>query len=665
LKFSSKGGSTPVTLLFCQVILFSFAAAYGMTWFFREAPVAEKRAAVDSRQLFQNYRILNHFLASGPEAPPAQPGIADLENPLLAAIENLKRAQALFAEKKYAAGSKILAAVPDRFPFIAAKRDALLLKGLYAEKRYGDFVRYHDAHPAVSLETRVMRLSSLLQNKRPQQAAVEFKALFARQKLEPFSQFLSRPALAALLQTLEEKDWLAKFSFLLKNAESGEFRRELAFSRFRDLNRLFQAEFAYLGHNYSQVRQLLRDRFPEKYQPWAEKLLVKIDIRDDPGLDIEARLRKISNDSRLYPELLFDLAQILSGKREFAKALPYYERYLAASAEKDDEYWKTVWLLAWIHYRQEDKEKALAYFRLGSDSTVPGYRVASQYWQSKLDSGKKPELRNYPFSYYAVKVLEDKESFKDLHQEFLCGIDDAPGRRLLSVIDDLKVLAKYKLWEEAAETIHWAKGDPQLSACDLNLLKIIESLLYYQQNHYFMAYSKFRSNFRYLESVRLPNFLSGLFFPRQYGDLISAYSREHEVDPGLVQALIREESFFRSDVRSPANAYGLMQLLHGTARQVANGSGLRVKVKDLYDPEINIRLGLLYLKTLLERYDGRLYLALAAYNAGPHRVDQWLQDFPLADEEEFIEMIPFSETRNYVKNILRNYFFYRYYYEKS
>ena len=137
------------------------------------------------------------------------------------------------------------------------------------------------------------------------------------------------------------------------------------------------------------------------------------------------------------------------------------------------------------------------------------------------------------------------------------------------------------------------------------------------------------------------------------------------MDPALVQALIREESFFRSDVRSPANAYGLMQLLHGTARQVANGSGLKVKAKDLYDPEINIRLGLEYLKTLLDRYDGRLYLALAAYNAGPHRVDRWLEDFPLADEEEFIEMIPFSETRNYVKNILRNYFFYRYYYEKD
>jgi soluble lytic murein transglycosylase len=130
-----------------------------------------------------------------------------------------------------------------------------------------------------------------------------------------------------------------------------------------------------------------------------------------------------------------------------------------------------------------------------------------------------------------------------------------------------------------------------------------------------------------------------------------------------VQALIREESFFRTDSLSSAKAYGLMQLLHDTAREIARGSNLKVKAKDLYDPEINIRLGLNHLKMLLDKYDGRLYLALAAYNAGVGAVDQWLADFPNADEEEFIEMIPFSETRNYVKNILRNYFFYRYYYD--
>jgi soluble lytic murein transglycosylase len=665
LKFTNKSGSTLYTLWFCQVIIFSFMAAYGLTWFFNETPVLEKRALVDRQQLFQNYRILNYFLALGTAPAPARIENADMENPLLAAIDELKRARSLFAEKKYAAGAEILAAVSDRFPFITAKRDGLILQGLYASKRYEDFVRYFDAHPSLSMETGLMRLNSLLKSNRPKQAATEFKALFARQRLLPFVQWLSRPALASLLRSLEEKDWFAKFSFLLKNTDPGEFRRELPNCRFRDLNRLFQAEFAYLGRRYTQTRQLLRSPLPEKYQPLAEKILVKVDIRDDPDLDIGERLQKISKNSRLYPGLLFDLGQILSAKGEFARAMPFYERFLAITPQRDDEYWKTVWLMAWIHYRQDEKEKALEYFRLGSESPVPGYRIASRYWQGKLDSGKKPELSSYPFSYYAVKVLEDNENFKDLHREFLSGIDDPPGQHLLQVVADLKILSKYQLWDEMAETIHWAKGDPLLSAGDLNLLKIIESLLYFQQNQFFTAFSKFRNNFHYLESVRLPNFLSGIFFPRPYENLISAYSRKQEVDPGLALALIREESFFRSDARSPANAYGLMQLLQGTARQVARDSGLKVKAKDLYDPEINIRLGLQYLKTLLDQYDGRLYLALAAYNAGTARVDQWLQDFPDASEEEFIEMIPFSETRNYVKNILRNYFFYRYYYEKS
>jgi soluble lytic murein transglycosylase len=639
--------------------------AYGLTWFLSAPPAREKRDLIDRQQLFQNYRILNYFLALG--AAPAPAGIedSDRENPLLVSIEDLKRAQSLFAEKKYDAGAEVLAAVPDRYPFIVAKRDELILRGLYASRRYGDFIRYSDAHPSASLETRLMRLNSLIRNNRTRQAAVEFKALFARQRLPAFSQWLARPDLASLLRSLDEKDWFAKFAFLLKNSDRGEFRRELASSRFRDLNRLFQAEFAYLGRNYAQARRLLRAPLPERYQPWAEKVLVKVDIREDPNLDIGERLQKISNNSSLYPGLLYDLGQILSAKGEFSKAIPFYERFLAIAPQHDDDYWKTVWLMAWIHYRQDEKEEALEYFRLGSESPVPGYRIASRYWRGKLDRSKKPELSSYPFSYYAVKVLEGNENFKDLHQGFLCGIDDPPGKRLLQVVADLKVLAKYQLWDEMAETIRWAKGDPLLSAGDLNLLKLIESLLYYQQDQFFAAFSKFRSNFHYLEGVRLPNFLSGIFFPRQYEDLISAYSREQEVDPGLALALIREESFFRSDARSPANAIGLMQLLQGTARQVARNNGLKVKAKDLYDPEINIRLGMHYLKTLLDKYDGRLYLALAAYNAGTARVDQWLQDSPDASEEEFIEMIPFSETRNYVKNILRNYFFYRYYYEKS
>jgi hypothetical protein len=662
LKCTSKGKSTPYTIFFCQVILFSFAVAYGLTALIPDPAPFRRERAIDRQQLFNNYRILKSFLSNDAAASEEEPSAADMQHPLLAATENLKQAQRLFEEKKFQASSSILAMLPGRFPHIAAKRDSLQLKNLHALKKYRDFLAYFDRHPATGLEIKILHLDCLLKSGLLEEARTEFNTIFSKQRLQPFLQRLPRNELLALLKRLDEGDWFAKFSFLLGNREGTEFRRELPYSRFRDLNRLFQAEFAYLNRNFAQVRRLLQTRLPENYRPFAESLLVKIAVREDPASDIAARLQLVKNNAAAYPKLMFDLAQIQGGKREYARALPFYEQYLQLSGDRDEDYWKTVWLLAWIHYRQEDKKEALRFFRLGSDSPFMSYRIASRYWLNKLENGKQEEFVRYPFSYYAVRVLQDKNLFKNLNRDFVAAIDDPPGPFFTDVVEALKILSRYSLWDDCMETIHWAKSDPRLSASDLNLLKIIESLLYYRQNRFFLAFTKFRSNFRFTETVHLPNFLSGIFFPRQYGELISAYSKEQEVDPSLVLALIREESFFRSDVRSPANAYGLMQLLHGTAREIARGSDLKVKAKDLYDPEINIRLGLQYLKTLLDRYDGRLYLALAAYNAGPHRVDQWLQDFPDAGEDEFIEMIPFTETRTYVKNILRNYFFYRYYY---
>jgi soluble lytic murein transglycosylase-like protein len=658
LKYTSRSGSLPYTLHFCLLVAFSFASAYGVAWLLRPPPVAEPRAALNRQQLFRNYRILNDFLAVDPD----RPGAEAAEPPLLKAIVSLQRAEEAFAARRYAESAAALAAVPGRFSFLEGRRDSLGLKLLHANRRYAQAVAFSDRRPPVDLEARVLRLDCLLKTGRRQEAFAEFRPLFARQGLAAFTSTISRSDLAALLRQLPEGDWFAKFSFLLETRQAGEFRRELPASGFRDLNRLFQGEFAYLGRAYARARQLLRPPLPETYRPLAERTLLRIDVHEDPSLDVEERLQRIGRESALYPELLLDLAQILVAKGEFDRAQPFFESYLESGEEKDERYWKTVWLLAWIHYRLDDKERALKYFRLGGTSPILAYRIACRYWHGKLEENVTPELGGYPFSYYAVKFLGSRERFKGRTRAFLAGLDDPPGEAFLELVKELRPMAARGMLAEAAEAVHWAKQDPRLRPGDLNLLKVIESLLYYRQNQYFAAYSKFRGNFPALEGVHLPSFLSGLLFPRAYEETITAYSREQEVDPSLVLALIREESFFRSDARSAANAYGLMQLLQGTARQVANGSGLKIKAKDLYDPEVNIRLGLAYLKMLLDRYDGRLYLALAAYNAGPHRVDQWLQDFHLADEEEFIEMIPFSETRTYVKNILRNYFFYRYYY---
>jgi len=104
-----------------------------------------------------------------------------------------------------------------------------------------------------------------------------------------------------------------------------------------------------------------------------------------------------------------------------------------------------------------------------------------------------------------------------------------------------------------------------------------------------------------------------------------------------------------------------MQMLPSTYAHLS-GKRLTSRLRwELVQPENNIRWGTRYLRQLLNKYDNRAYLALAAYNAGDHRVDRWLRQFGAVPEEQFIEMIPFTETRNYVKNILRNRFFYAFY----
>lgn len=137
------------------------------------------------------------------------------------------------------------------------------------------------------------------------------------------------------------------------------------------------------------------------------------------------------------------------------------------------------------------------------------------------------------------------------------------------------------------------------------------------------------------------------------------------VDPAVVLGLIRQESSFDPRTVSPAGARGLMQLMPGTAATVAHRIGARVTLAALvYDPDRNVQLGTAYLQELLDRYDGTLPLALAAYNAGPNRVDQWLAEngdprVGPVDMIDWIELIPFAETRNYVQRVLENIVVYR------
>jgi soluble lytic murein transglycosylase len=145
-------------------------------------------------------------------------------------------------------------------------------------------------------------------------------------------------------------------------------------------------------------------------------------------------------------------------------------------------------------------------------------------------------------------------------------------------------------------------------------------------------------------------------YPLGYWPLVQEQAGKLGLDPYLVTALIREESAFAPRAVSRAGARGLMQLMTQTADEVARehrmlpGSSALLEV-----PEVNVRLGTMYLAGLYRENKGSLILSLAAYNAGSLPVRRWVERYGFADEDEFIENIPYTETRNYVKRVLGSY----------
>ena len=144
-------------------------------------------------------------------------------------------------------------------------------------------------------------------------------------------------------------------------------------------------------------------------------------------------------------------------------------------------------------------------------------------------------------------------------------------------------------------------------------------------------------------------------FPKAYWSDLRKYSLLNGLDPYLVASLIRQESEFNALALSRANAVGLMQLLPKTGKTVAKQVKLKgYSAPQLYTPAVNLQLGTRYFKDMIDKYNGQFEYALAAYNAGSDRVGDWLGQGHYRDPQEFVESIPFTETREYVQAILRN-----------
>lgn len=150
-------------------------------------------------------------------------------------------------------------------------------------------------------------------------------------------------------------------------------------------------------------------------------------------------------------------------------------------------------------------------------------------------------------------------------------------------------------------------------------------------------------------------------YPMLYADLVAdEASQRLRVDPMLAHALIKQESRYQPQIVSKVGAIGLMQLMPYTARAVARDLKLKSpEVKDLMQPEINIKLGVKYMEDVFQSFNNNMIYAIGSYNAGPVALKRWVRKDPNKDPDEFIEDIPYQETKGYVKKVLMNYWIYK------
>ena len=158
--------------------------------------------------------------------------------------------------------------------------------------------------------------------------------------------------------------------------------------------------------------------------------------------------------------------------------------------------------------------------------------------------------------------------------------------------------------------------------------------------------------------LNIPLRIKKIIYKKDYKECLQKYAQEYNVDENLIYALIKAESNFNSNAKSSKDAIGLMQLMESTAQDVCKKTDLQISSDELseklLEPDININIGTKYLSILIQKY-GNIEIAITAYNAGIGTVDNWIEKGIINSDGSNVENIPYKETNNYVRKILRDY----------
>jgi soluble lytic murein transglycosylase len=388
-------------------------------------------------------------------------------------------------------------------------------------------------------------------------------------------------------------------------------------------------------------------------------------------------LRQTAPTSPWLEQALLSVANLHLVHHEYEPALDAFrelQQRFPTGSRASYAHWKAAWLTLRFGRNEEAKkqfDEQIGMYPAGNETS------AALYWRARLaEEGNQPGMAR---AYY--QKLSDR--FRNYYYaelgrarlQKLPEVPDPPGEYpLLDHIPPLAHGEKVTLSEPPADDLHLQKAEllgngglvdfaiRELQAASTadggNWGPAETAQLFTDTGHYDRAIEVMKHSVPSYFAVDIPTLPRAYWdalFPRPYWAELKRFSLANGLDPYLVASLIRQESEFNPLAVSRANAVGLMQLLPKTGKVVAHQVSLRhYTPAQLFTPAINLQLGTRYFRGMVDKFGGSFEHALAAYNAGSDRVEEWMGQGKYRDAAEFVESIPFTETREYVQAILRN-----------
>jgi len=384
--------------------------------------------------------------------------------------------------------------------------------------------------------------------------------------------------------------------------------------------------------------------------------------------------------SSLLDDVMMEYGWTLRDARQFSTAGKVYGE-LVAKFPKSSHAAEAAWLAAWCDIRLKRYGDSIA----ALDRLILGYPTSSyagrgHFWLGKVHArlGDSQAAAEYyrqvvemDTHYYGARAdekLRELASSGAVGSEYIDSVRRMVRQASVSV-DTLQhmPIARVEILTRLDDN---AGAIAEMEAL-LERRKDDRALLYY---HLMRANEELGRSYRaYIMAYRFSNLpevrwsgedppveVGQLLYPIPFQETLVEAGEEFGVDPHYLAAMMREESRFNASVVSWAGAYGLMQVMPDTGKRIAKKIGIEDFDKDmLLDPEVNIRMGAWYIRFLLDEFGGEFSLVSGAYNAGEGRMGQWRERYSVEDLDEFIEQVPYDETRNHIKKVMHSYHVYR------